>query len=175
MPARDAGESVEIPEAREEAVVDAPRARWWRRVPLWAYIAAAGALGLAVGLAVPTLIPPHPVATLRPAPFIDGVELDFQMYGISADSPVRYEPFHGMEVWSATTEEGSSCVVVTTDNGEWMTAACAPQPLAATADIVFYQGMRQIDGLELSDGSVVRFILSGELMEVWIAETDEAA
>jgi hypothetical protein len=35
--------------------------------------------------------------------------------------------------------------------------------------------MRGIEGLELADGSVVRFILRGDVMEVWLAETDEAA
>lgn len=159
----------------DAASVDAPPRRWWRRVPVWACVAGAAAIGLGVGLAVPALTPPHPIAELRPAPFIDGVELDFRMYGIAAESPVRYEPYRGLEVWSAETEEGSTCVVVTTGDGEWMTAGCAPEPLTPTADITFYQGMRQIDGLDLADGSVVRFVLRGEAMEVWIAETDEAA
>jgi hypothetical protein len=154
---------------------DARSRRRWRRVPVWGYVAGAAAIGLGIGLTVPALTPPHPIAELRPAPFIDGVELDFRMYGIPAESPVRYEPFRGLEVWSAETEEGSTCVVVTTGDGEWMTAGCAPGPLTPTADITFYQGMRQIDGLDLADGSVIRFLLRGEAMEVWIAETDEVA
>lgn len=148
---------------------------WWRRVPVGTYIVAAAAIGLVVGLAVPAVTAPRPLATLSPVPFVEGVELDFEMYGIPAESPVRYEPFHDLEVWSAMTQAGSRCVVVTASNGEWMTAACAPEPLSPTADINFFSGMRQIDGLELADGSVVRFILREDVMEVWIAETDEAA
>ena len=147
----------------------------WRRVPVWAYIAVAALIGLGVGLAVPALTSPRPVAILRPVPFVDGVEPDFRMYGMPAESPVRYQPFHGLEVWSAATEEGSDCVAVTTADGEWMTAGCAPEPLTATADISLYPGMRQIEGLELADGSVVRFILRDDVMEVWIAETDQTA
>ena len=150
------------------------RRRWWRRVPLWAYIAGALAIGLAVGLAVPPLLPPHPATTLQQVP-VEGAPLDFQMYGIPASSPVRYESFHNLEVWSAQTEKGSMCIVVTTDTGEWIGAGCAPQPLDAMADVTFFAGMRPINGLELPEGSVLRFILRGDVMEVWIAETLEGA
>ena len=83
--------------------------------------------------------------------------------------------FHDLEVWSGETEQGSVCIVVTTDRGEWMTAGWAPAPLDPTADINFYPGMRAIDGLELDDGSVVRFILRENAMEVWVAPTDVPA
>jgi len=150
------------------------RRRWWRRVPLWAYIAGTLTIGLAVGFAVPPLLPPHPATTLQQVP-VAGAPLDFQMYGIPASSPVRYEPFHDLQVWSAQTENGSTCIVVTTDTGEWTGAGCAPEPLDAMADVTFFAGMRPIDGLELPEGSVLRFLLRGDVMEVWIAETLEGA
>ena len=149
------------------------RRPWWRRVP-WAYIVAALAVGLVVGLALTTLLPPHPATTLQQAP-IEGAVLDFQMYGIQADSPVRYQPFHDLEVWSARTEQGSTCIVVTSAAGEWMAAGCAPEPLGPVADIQFYSGMRPVDGLELPNGSVVRFILRDDAIEVSVAETLEGA
>lgn len=152
---------------------DAPR-RWWRRIPLWAYIAGALAVGLALGLVVPPLLPPHPTTTLQRVA-VEGAPLDFQMYGIPASSPVRYESFHNLEVWSAQTAEGSTCIVVTTDAGEWIGAGCAPEPLDAIADVTFFAGMRPIDGLDLPEGSVVRFIVRGDVMEVWIAQTVEGA
>jgi hypothetical protein len=148
--------------------------RWGRRVPPWAYILGASAVGLAVGLAAPAIVTPRPATTLQQAPF-DGTPLDFEMYGIQALSPVRYEPYHGLEVWSSRTEQGSTCVVVTTPSGEWMTAGCAPEPLSPTADVNFSAGMRPIDGLDLPAGSIVRFALRGDVMEVWIAETVESA
>lgn len=154
--------------------VPAPRPRWWRRVPPWVPIAAALFVGLAVGLGVPPLLPPHPTTTL-PRVAVEGAPLDFQMYGIPATSPVRYAPFHNLEVWSAQTERGSVCIVVTTDSGEWIGAGCAPEPLDATADVTFFAGMRPIDGLDLSEGSVLRFVLRDDVMEVWIAETVEGA
>jgi hypothetical protein len=143
-------------------------------VPTWAFIAGALAVGLVVGLTAPSLLPPHPATTLQQVA-VGGAPLDFQMYGIPASSPVRYEPFHNLEVWSAQTEKGSMCIVVTTDTGEWIGAGCAPEPLDAMADVTFFTGMRPVDGLELPEGSVLRFILRGDVMEVWIAETLEGA
>ena len=180
---RDAAEPAGSAEPAASAAPDGNRAiaeettarpRWWRRIPIWAFVAVAAAIGLAVGLLVPALMTPHPVATLRPAP-LDSAELDFQMYGIQAISPVRYQPFHDLEVWSAETRQGSMCIVVTTGSGEWVTAGCAPEPLRPSADVTFYQGMRPIAGLDFPEGSVVRFILRDDVMEVWIAETTEGA
>jgi hypothetical protein len=54
-----------------------------------------------------------------------------------------------------------------------MAAGCAPEPLDPVADIQFYSGMRPVDGLELPNGSVVRFILRNDVIEVWVAETLE--
>lgn len=163
-------------DAKPADATDTPDARepWWRRLPLRAYILGALVVGLFVGWAVPALLAPHPVTTLQQAP-IDGAPLDFQMYGIQAVAPVRYQSFHDLEVWSARTEQGALCIVVTTDAGEWITAGCAPEPLKPTADVNFFAGMRPIDGLELPDGSVLRFVLNGAAMEVWIAETVEDA
>jgi len=163
----------ETVDAEPTRIRDETRRPWWRRVP-WAYIVAALAVGVTVGLALTTLLPPHPVTTLQQAP-IEGAVLDFQMYGIQADSPVRYQPFHDLEVWSARTEQGSTCIVVTSAAGEWMAAGCAPEPLDPVADIQYYSGMRPVDGLELPNGSVVRFILRGDVIEVSVAETLEGA
>jgi hypothetical protein len=180
----DAPASVVAPAPPTAVVVDdgaltdaapAPRRAWWRRIPVAAIVALAAMAGLGVGLALPALTQPQPAAVLRPAPFVDGVELDFRMYGIPAESPVRYEPFRTFEVWSGQTREGSICVVVTSAVGEWLTSGCAPEPLSPTADIVFSPGMREVEGFDLAEGSVVRFQLRGDVMEVWIAETDETA
>ncbi|MGZ8804233.1 MAG: hypothetical protein ACXWZG_02885, partial [Microbacterium sp.] len=150
------------------------RRSWWRRVPVAALLGVVAVVGLVVGLTVPGLAAPRPVEILHTAP-LDGAELDFEMYGIQSDSPVRYEPYRDLEVWSAQTEQGSTCIVVTTATSEWMAAGCAPEPLDPVADITFYTEMRDIDGLDLPPGSIVRFILRGDVMEVWIAETIEGA
>ena len=175
QPAEVVVDEEETADAGPSTTTPAPRRAAWRRVPAIAYIAGAAVLGLGAGLAVPALSPPHPVATLRASPPADGAQLDFGMYGIPAESAMRYESFRNLEVWSAETQQGSVCVVVTTREGEWMAAGCAPAPLNPTADITYYPGMRGIDGLELADGSVVRFVLRDDVMEVWLAETDEEA
>lgn len=150
------------------------RRAWWHQVPLWAYIVVATAIGLVAGLAIPALLTPQPVATLRPAP-IGEAPLEFEMYGMQGESQVRYDPFYGLEVWSAVTQQGSMCIVITTGRSEWMGAGCAPEPLNPTADITFVAGMRPVDGLELPDGSIARFVLRGDVIEVWIAETTQTA
>jgi hypothetical protein len=178
VPASPAAHSSPIAVVVHDAPADAPpaaRRPWWRRIPVAAIVALAAMAGLGVGLAVPALSRPQPAAVLRQAPFVDGVELDFRMYGIPAESPVRYEPFRTFEVWSGQTREGSICVVVTTAVGEWLASGCAPEPLSPTADIMFTPGMREVEGFDLAQGSVVRFQLRGDVIEVWIAETDEAA
>jgi hypothetical protein len=163
-------------DASEEARADAPEpARRSRRLPTWTYIAAAALLGLVVGIAVPALSPPHPDAVLSQTSRAGGPALDYDMYRLRADSAVRYETFHELEVWSAQNDQGATCIVVTTAALEWMTATCAPEPLDPVADLTFYPGMTQIDGLELAEGSVLRFLLRGDVIEVWIGETAEGA
>ncbi|HEX5729849.1 hypothetical protein, partial [Microbacterium sp.] len=151
-----------------------PRVRGWHRVPTWAFVAVAAVVGLGIGLALPAVMPPHPEAVLRSVP-LDGETIDFSMYGVDASPPTRYAPFRNLEVWSAETPGGSACVLVTTDDGDWVAAGCAPQQLEATADLTFYPGMREVEGFDLPDGSVVRFVLIGDSVEVWIASADEAA
>lgn len=170
---RDTATVVLIDEPLASGASAAPRAGW-RRVPLWAYILSALALGVLIGAIVPSLTSPHPVTTLQQIP-IEGKPLDFQMYGVRAASPVRYESFHDLEVWSARTTQGSTCIVVANDAGEWVATGCAPEPLTPSADVMFYEGMRPIDGLDLPDGSLLRFVLREDVMEIWIAETAEPA
>jgi hypothetical protein len=147
---------------------------WWRRVPVWAWVLAALSIGLAVGFVAPGLGQQHPVTTLERVP-IEGDPLDLELYGVRAEPAVRYESFHDLQVWSARTVNGSSCIVVATDAGEWIATSCAPEPLEPTADVTFFEGMRPIDGLELPDGSLLRFVLREDVMEVWIAETAQGA
>lgn len=159
------------------AVAPAPsadRRRWWRRVPVAAVIAVAALVGVGVGVWVSALGARQPATTLARAP-LDGAAIDFELYGIRSDEPVRYEPFHDLEVWSAETDQGTICIVVTTATSEWMAAGCAPEPLEPVADVPFYPGMREIDGLDLPMGSVVRFTLDGDVMRVWIAEASTGA
>lgn len=159
----------------EPAVADpAARPRVWARVPVFAWVMLALAIGIGIGVAVPVLSAPRPLVTLERAPIGDA-PVDFELYGIRAESPVRYESFHDLQVWSGVSEQGSTCIVVTNDAGEWIAAGCAPEPLSPTADVIFFSGMRPIDGLDLPDGSVLRFTLREQVMDVWIAETTAGA
>ncbi|GAA3210680.1 hypothetical protein [Microbacterium terregens] len=175
-PPADHDPRAEDPPAAASPATGAPAAppRRRRRIPTWALVAAAAAAGIGLGLALPGAVPPHPQAVLRAIP-LDGATVDLDMFGAATTSPVRYAPFHDLNVWSAQTDAGSTCVFVTTESGEWMAAGCAPEQLAPTADLTLYPSMFEVEGLELPDFSVVRFILRGAAVEVWIAEADEVA
>lgn len=146
------------------------RRRGLRRVPVLVWVLLALALGATGGFLLPFVGAPQPVTTLERAPLGDA-PVDFELYGVSAESPVRYEPYHDLQIWSGITEQGSTCIVITNDAGEWIAAGCAPEPLHPVADVIFFPGMRQIEGLDLPDGSVLRFTLRDDVMEVWVAET----
>ncbi|MCR2763607.1 hypothetical protein NQ152_08805 [Microbacterium sp. zg.B48] len=150
------------------------RTRGRRRPPTWVLVLGAAAAGLGLGLVVPGAITPHPQVILRSVP-LDGAAIDFDIFGVTTTSTVRYAPFYDLTVWSAETEAGSTCVFVTDADGAWMAAGCAPEQLAPTADLTYYPGMTRVDGLQLPDFSVVRFILRAGTVEVWIAETDDVA
>lgn len=156
----------------DSAEPPAPIVPRWRRLPLWPFVAGAAALGLALGVVLPALLPPHPQAVLESAPF-DGAPVDFEMYGLDAIAPTHYDAFHALEVWSSTTPEGAVCLLITTSSGEWVTAGCAAGALDPIADVVYYPDSRPIRGLDLPPGSVVRFILTQGAVEVWIDENVE--
>ena len=150
----------------------APEPRRRRRMPIWAFVAGAAVIGLGLGWAIPGLMPPHPQSVLRVAP-AEGAPQDFELYGLEAVSPVRYDPFHELEVWSSLTPTGAVCLLITANTGEWITAGCAAGSVEPIADFTVYAGMRTIEGLDLPVGSLVRFTLSDGAVEVWIDESEQ--
>ena len=184
-PAADGAASVvvEAPPSTEEngepieAAADAerpatPPVPWRRRVTVWAYVVGAAAIGVGIGLAVPGLVSPRPDAVLRMSPQ-DGESFSFGLYGIEALAPQRYEQFRELEVWSSEIADGAICLLVTTTDGEWAGAGCAPRPLDPIADVTLYPDNRAIEGLDLPFGSTLRFILREGAVQVWIDENVE--
>ncbi|WP_091706855.1 hypothetical protein [Microbacterium sp. cf046] len=147
-----------------------PRRR--RRTPLWAFAAGAALVGLGLGWAIPSLVPPHPQTVLQVAP-ATGAPQNFELYGLEAVAPVRYDPYHELEVWSSITPTGAVCLLITANTGEWITAGCAAGDIDPIADFTVYAGMRTIEGLDLPVGSLVRFMLSDGAVEVWIDRSEE--
>lgn len=155
-----------------------PRARpWWRRVPVWAFVAV-GAIVVSTAIAVPALLPARPDAVLPvvaagdPDEFVPREMLDW--YSVDVDTLQRHEDFHGMKLWTATDTRGSRCILLSFD-ANWADVQCAPAPMDPIVQLVIYQGMPQIEGLELPNGSVVRFTRHGDAVDVKVGEVDVTA
>ncbi len=128
VPAQGTVASAEAPDAPSATAALPPRSaaetpsaaagRPHRRVPVWATITAVGIVGLIVGMAISASIAPRADATLKP---LDHMQVDLEddwLLSISqwmtADAkPTQHEPFHKLQVLSATSKEGTSCLVVT--------------------------------------------------------------
>lgn len=154
--------------------------QWWKRLndvrPRWLLLGAA-VIGIAIGLLLPMLTPPFPDATLSKVGELGApmpVEEDMgTMYSSDEDTGQLYEQFEGMDVWSVQTDTGAACVYVIAD-GSWVTAGCAPDGLTVIADAQAYPGApRFLD--TLPEGSVVRFEMRGDVIDVWVVEADEPA
>jgi hypothetical protein len=117
---------------------------------------------------------PQPNAVLRPVP-LEGVLPDNRGFGFEPDSVERFQLFHSLEVWSGETREGAHCVYVLRGADEMVGAGCGPEQLPPTADLTIYPGMPPIEGLDLPDGSVVRFVLREGVVDVWVVPMREDA
>ncbi|GAA1959777.1 hypothetical protein [Microbacterium deminutum] len=142
----------------------------WRRVALWASVAAVGVIGVGMGVALAASMAPHPDATLAPT---DHVQIDLEDTWLLSISqwlttearPVQHEPFHKLQVLSATSKDGASCLVVTWAN-HWSDFSCTPQGLTPVVDFVSYLGGPQPLDEQLRVGTVIRFELDGDVVDV---------
>ncbi|NYE20084.1 hypothetical protein [Microbacterium immunditiarum] len=54
----------------------------------------------------------------------------------------------------------------------WLNGGCAPDELGAVFDINDDYGLQEIADPDLPEGSTIRLVLDGDLVEVWIHEGD---
>ncbi|MDL9980034.1 hypothetical protein [Microbacterium candidum] len=80
-----------------------------------------------------------------------------------------HERIGGLRVWTAESEAGSPCLVVTSNGvpDYVLGVGCAPAPLLASVDIQIFPGMVDT-GLGLRDQSVIRFVRAGDDVRVTI-------
>ena len=151
--------------------------RWWRRIHTRWLVAAAVVAGMIIGLALPMLLPPFPDATLSkmgdpgvPMPMEEDVGT---IYSAQDETGQLYEQFEGMDLWTVESENGGMCLYVIAD-GSWVAAGCAPEGLAVIADAQAYPGsVAFLD--DLPEGSVVRFEVRGDVIDVWVVAADDPA
>ncbi|MET0781985.1 MAG: hypothetical protein ABWZ16_10730 [Microbacterium sp.] len=146
-------------------------ARRRRMVPAWALVAGAAVAGILVGLVAPQVSAPKVVAQLRPTAESD-VEFPFELTVIDPTMLVRYDDFDAANVWALDSEDGRECLFVSVSL-EWLDATCTPGDLDATVDINVGEGTEFAGFLDLPSGSLVRFVLREDVVEVFVAEGAE--
>lgn len=159
------------------ATTESPKPRsWWRRIPLWVSLAAIGLLGVLVGITVPAAVTPGADTTLHPSEnpvlAIDDEWLSSMLDWLQINEPpTEFEPFYNLQVITAVSETGSTCLVVFWVN-QWSDASCTPDGLTPVVDFIAYPGSPQpLDDI-VPVGTVIRFELHGDQVGVTLREPE---
>lgn len=156
-----------------EAIPRTTRA-WWRRWGWWVALGG-GAAVLTIAVSAFSWLSPRPpdyVLHLVPqspddAPrvYIGGYLAQF---GIDDEDLRRFEDFRGFSVWSGESRYGTDCVLVT-HRQEGGTGGCAADGLVPTVDLTRYQGWSDNLFQGMPAGSLVRFTLEGDHVNVYLS------
>lgn len=176
--------------AKPVPVPEAVAAAWSRRVARWsrsprAIAVAAIALAFVLALAiVPGLFADRPAATLRidasytddTAGWIDSNSVYLRQLGVEIDDIVRYQNYEEMQVWASRPGTSQRCIFVVFGNQGLWGLNCTPRGLDPITDVTLGPSavppsMRE-SAPDLPDGSVMRFTLKGDSVEVRIATPD---
>lgn len=169
------------PHETEEAPTPIPRPRWLRPIA-WIAIAAIVLAGALVAPRIADLVGARPDATLVPIvpnardTTVDSLTPDQARayFSIDTDSLLKYESFHGVEVWVAQSDLGSRCLLLLAQ-ASLLGISCTPGGLDPSIDLTMFGGREEMLGSGLSVGSVVRFVSHPDRVEVWISEAAESA
>ncbi|WP_109210642.1 MULTISPECIES: hypothetical protein [Microbacterium] len=155
------------------------RPGWWRRSRAGSFVAGAAVATLiaAAGAGWLAWAAPRPDATLRPtgaAPSEQVLRLaDYARRQMVGKASLRgFESILGLEVWSARSGLGNECLLVfepVTD--DLLGVGCVPPPAQPVVEIVDVPvAWRQQWTEHFPSGTVVRFVLDEDAVEVWIYE-----
>ena len=120
---------------------------------------------------------PQPDASLRFTGALPGEQAlrlaDFARGQLVSTSSLRgFQPWGELEVWGAQSALGNRCLLIMEPSTDSLHAAsCVPppaQPIAEVYDVPVASGEGWHEGLPV--GSVVRFVLEGDVVEVWVFE-----
>lgn len=82
----------------------------------------------------------------------------------------RFDEFRDLSVWSATGGSGVTCLLVGSDGRGAFHVGCTPAPLRPSLDLRVGNTLRPEVVGDLPVGSVVRLVLHGDDVGVWVAE-----
>jgi len=161
------------------ADISGARPRWWRRTRAGAFLAGV-AVAAATALAVAGWMlwtAPRPDATLHPtglAPSEQVLRLtDYARRQMVEKQTLRaFEPILGLEVWSAHTGLGNTCLLIIEPfTDDLLAVGCVPAPAQPTVEIYDVPVAWMEKWTEsFPTGSVMRFVLTGDAVDVWVFE-----
>lgn len=162
-----------------EAPLERPR---WLRPIAWLAVAALVLAGAIIAPRIGALVAARPDATLAPlAPGDRSASVQSltpdqarAYFSIETDSLLKYESFHGVEVWVARSDLGSRCLLLLA-KASLLGINCTPGGLDPSIDLTMFGGREAILGPDLPNGSVVRFVSHDDQVDVWISVASESA
>lgn len=160
------------PDAPQDAA-PAPPARahpLWRRPAVWAVAAVSLVLGVVIGLTSVWASTDRPDLTLelttQPAERGDNWERALSAWGFEPGSVVPFQPYNGLGVWTARSDSGARCVLVSSAASP-LTASCAAADLDPTLDLTVWEGMDMYFADPPPVGTVIRFVARQRVVDVW--------
>ncbi|NYE20080.1 hypothetical protein [Microbacterium immunditiarum] len=169
--ATEAAPAPEVPEPRRGVV------GLWRRIPRWAIAVVGVIAGAAAGVGLAAAAAAQPEARLAIDPtreasgavFLPSGALVY--YGLEQSDLRMHEMYGDLQVVTGTNEFGHECLFAAVGE-RWLNGGCAPAELGAVFDINDDYGLQEIADPDLPEGSTIRLVLDGDLVEVWIHEGD---
>ena len=157
-------------------IPEAPR-RGRSRIPKWSIAAIAVVAGIVIGASSLWLIQRStsmespPDLTLKPTSSGSsrgpGFVQNLDFWGVDRGTVSAYEPFDSIGVWTALSNDGSRCIILSSE-GQIFTATCAAKDLDPIFDLTINSNIHvYFDGI-LPEGSVVRFVARAGGVDVWV-------
>ena len=136
----------------------------------WGLVCIAGAIGLATAYGVVWLMGPHPDLTLArsdaPESQVDFL-LNYSPVEVDAATLESYEMFRGLQPWSATDSLGNRCLIIAEPSDQWVHGgSCTPRQADLVVDVGVWPDERESFADGLLDGTVIRFQLRGNAVDV---------
>ncbi|MFG6476429.1 hypothetical protein ACFXP7_08565 [Microbacterium sp. P06] len=158
----------------EPLTVRLPRRRWIA-------MAVAAAVVVAGIWGVSQWVGPQPDVTLGPVVSVDGetrlgvIEAQaLRAFGVDTDGIREYDSYYSLRTWVSTASNGHRCLAIYAGSHGPAGVSCTPRGLDPTVDVVIYDGTPDDIARGLPTGSVIRYVLSGDRVQVWerTADTD---
>ncbi|MGC5222549.1 hypothetical protein ACPW96_08100 [Micromonospora sp. DT81.3] len=186
-PARAASVQAASPRPIEEPAlgrrgIDESAPPWWRRRDILALAAALLLICAGILVGMPGALPPVPAETLHiraesaGVPSAHRAELDaagsLSHLALVDDGLRLYEDLRGINVWSAPTVHGTTCLLLTTRSQGLWAVACAPSETEPRIELNKYGSVLVHRDEEdpwhgMPFGSLIRVELRGDTVLVW--------